>query len=652
MLTQQPPPLAPTAMMPGPYITQGGLPIVPSASITLPAFACTGVLYSAGVSTAVTQVPAIVGPLVGGNGTYWVALHRDPVAAVSGWTRQAGTRYLWTKATTRPALADGVVLALVTVAGGVITQIDDLRVPSSLVREGTYNVTDPLYGGVADDSTDVGPALRAAIAAAIAQRGRVVRLPQGVYALASGIEIPAGVAVRGDGWAPTEQMTSGLTTLPRRGTWLHISAATFEPFSIVGSGTALRDLAFDHDQPVGAPGWAPTIYPYAVTIRAPAGPWFNGDIELNNLLFFKTSHGINQQSVGGQSSARVNMRGIWGQLFTVGIRLEFLADVSRISDVHFWPYWSTESHVMDYQFFNMIGLALLRTDSLMLHNIFVYGANIGLHFFDNSFGPTAGLQATNLAFDVVRLGVYGNQVGTTGLVTNLRTFGSWNGTTVSPNFETATGIVIDKGSVILAVSNFEAGSLGGSAARVQASTSVLLLSNVYCNNFNLGGGGAAALQATAGSLLVGGTQVITTPHGAPSYSGTFLPSLLPALELYDASNGATPAKFLRVRTGSLEVLDAAEVAVLHRLSNTGTPSWPARRGQVQISESATSATVTLTPAEPDTAYFVQLTVILATGTAGSCTVTGVTKATGTFTVAVQAAPGTGKTVIYDWFVYR
>ena len=81
---------------------------------------------------------------------------------------------------------------------------------------------------------------------------------------------------------------------------------------------------------------------------------------------------------------------------------------------------------------------------------------------------------------------------------------------------------------------------------------------------------------------------------------------------------------------------------------------PIRQGQITIANAATSATVTLTPAELDTAYFVQVTPVTTSGApaAGSFTVNGVTKATGTFQVSVLAAPGVGTSVSYDWLIHR
>jgi hypothetical protein len=152
----------------------------------------------------------------------------------------------------------------------------------------------------------------------------------------------------------------------------------------------------------------------------------------------------------------------------------------------------------------------------------------------------------------------------------------------------------------------------------------------------------ATITAAKLPALVAGLSVHT--NGAAS----------PGLQLYDATQGVNPLKVLRVTSGQLQILNATGGAVIQSLSDAGTPGWPARRGQVSIADTATTATVTLTPVEPDTAYFVQLTPVATTGGApvGANTVTGVTKAAGNFQVSVATAPGAGRFVIYDWFVYR
>ena len=83
-----------------------------------------------------------------------------------------------------------------------------------------------------------------------------------------------------------------------------------------------------------------------------------------------------------------------------GIRLEFLADVTRISDVHLWPYWSADENVMKYQDATMFGITGIRIDHLILHNVFILGANVGIQFVTGAAGVSTGFMMSNLIWIV------------------------------------------------------------------------------------------------------------------------------------------------------------------------------------------------------------------------------------------------------------
>ena len=91
-----------------------------------------------------------------------------------------------------------------------------------------------------------------------------------------------------------------------------------------------------------------------------------------------------------------------------------------------------------------------------------------------------------------------------------------------------------------------------------------------------------------------------------------------------------------------------------RMQSPGVPSGPPRSGTAVFTETNNTVTVTLSPVEPDTAYFVQATASSATpgSAAGALTVVGTIKAAGNFQLVLSAAPGAGKTVTYDWLVHR
>src|SRR6267378_7708187 len=105
----------------GAFVVSGCQPAVPSSSLIFGAFACNGyVKGSSGDLTYVTQ-SAVTLTLANVTGTHWLALHHDTSSVVSGWSRRAGSHYLFQQTTAQPAdPAGGVVFAKATVAGGVI----------------------------------------------------------------------------------------------------------------------------------------------------------------------------------------------------------------------------------------------------------------------------------------------------------------------------------------------------------------------------------------------------------------------------------------------------------------------------------------------------------------------------------------------------
>lgn len=63
-----------------------------------------------------------------GNGTYWTLATGDDELVAAGWTRQVGTHFMFKLDGAEPAIPhDSVLLMKVTVAGGVITTVEDYR---------------------------------------------------------------------------------------------------------------------------------------------------------------------------------------------------------------------------------------------------------------------------------------------------------------------------------------------------------------------------------------------------------------------------------------------------------------------------------------------------------------------------------------------
>lgn len=526
--TQQPPPGVTTTtvqrhlatIMPGSYFTAGCILATVPTSASIDLIPCAGVVVAQGQAIPVSQPAATVGPLTGGDGFYWLALHVDTTTVVPGWTRQSGTHYLWAKGDTAPTLVSSALVAKLLVAGGVMTDARDFRTPSSYVRNGTYDVTDPLYGGVADDTTDIGPALQQAVRAAGVQRAARVSIPKGRYALNSSVIVDTGVVIEGARWSPSIAMNQSDRA---EGTFLHIRSTGFRPFVLQHSGAGLTDLAFDHEQPDPAPGWVPVDYDYTIVITHPTVAI--SDITLENLYFYRATRGIAQISVGDVNSGRVHIRQIFGQFFTTGIYLDYLLDITRVYDIHMWPFWSGDANVLGYQAANLASMVIGRCDGCYVENFFSFSSYYGLYFQANAHGGSAGFTGKTIQLDGVNKGVFVDQSGSYGWMVN-----------VGSNPHAGVTGVNSGGLVVFGINNYwtfvnvETVGFDRECVLADGSGNQVVVTNIRCVNFNTGGAGAVGVYASSGSnISLDGYQLIVAhpSHPSPSYGGTFTASMQP-----------------------------------------------------------------------------------------------------------------------------
>lgn len=77
-------------------------------------------------------------------------------------------------------------------------------------------------------------------------------------------------------------------------------------------------------------------------------------------------------------------------------------------------------------------------------------------------------------------------------------------------------------------------------------------------------------------------------------------------------------------------------------------------GAFTVSGASTTATVTLTAPQADTAYYVVCTAVATTGTPGvnACVVIGAAKTVNDFVVTLGTAPGVGNSVTFNWHLRR
>lgn len=92
--------------------------------------------------------------------------------------------------------------------------------------------------------------------------------------------------------------------------------------------------------------------------------------------------------------------------------------------------------------------------------------------------------------------------------------------------------------------------------------------------------------------------------------------------------------------------------ILATAANNRTLAWDS--GSVTISDASTGDTVTLSPAQANASYIVLMQVRAFTGSPplGATQVIGKSYAAGNFSFTVNAAPGVGNSVTFDWVLVR
>lgn len=220
-------------------------------------------------------------------------------------------------------------------------------------------------GAKADGVTDDTAALQAALNAAT---GQTLSLPAGRYRLAGSLNLPARTVLRG---ADTGVASSHGTVL------LSSFGAGREdgPGCVVMQpGSVLESLAIEYPEQVSE--GEPTQYPYAIT-GAPS-------VRIEKLFLLNPYQGINLDF------CHLNqVRDVWGEPLRTGISVDHCSDISRIENIHFWPYYthakpSLRQWVQDHGVAFQFG----RSDWQFCSASFAYGYHTGFRFYTST--PAAG----------------------------------------------------------------------------------------------------------------------------------------------------------------------------------------------------------------------------------------------------------------------
>lgn len=329
--------------------------------------------------------------------------------------------------------------------------------------------------GVANDA----PAIQAAINA-LGSTGGVVNLGARTYRLASPIVVETGaVRLMGQGFNEGGN--------PGAGTWLTVDQTSFTPFtfsSTAARGSAVMNLAVrqTHGAAQNA-SWAPTAYDWFFRVENCLG-----GVDFDNILLSGVNRGIFVRNSG-----RTDLRRIRGQVFTAGIEIDEAFDVVRLMNIHFWPFWSSNDHVVRWQQANGDAMIFRRVDGVFVDQSFVLGYRTMFRFSSSAAGHTQKFSIGQAYADFVRHGVLVEANGTDGQIDSMTVqceIFNANGAPVAGS----VGIMVDANSSRVQIASLRVDDAEDNAIRLEQHSNHLDIGALRVVNFNLRANGASAIH--------------------------------------------------------------------------------------------------------------------------------------------------------------
>jgi hypothetical protein len=293
--------------------------------------------------------------------------------------------------------------------------------PSASTAPGHYDIT--LAGAVAGGQADCTAAIQAELNRA-AKNGGTVRVPAGVYAVKGTLTIPANVTLEGETAFVNTLRRSGKPITEMKGSILLAYAGRGQekgtPFvTLDGDNSAIKGVTifYPESDKTTVP---PVPYPPCIASREHMENVAVIDCLLVNPytgLRFKNTH-------------RFFVRNVMGYPIRLGLYVDFCADISRIENVHFWPFDTDYKPENPYcQWINLNGVAFEfgRTDWQYVRDTFCFGYGIGYHFIDEGTGGCNG-SFTTIGADCCRRALVADQIQPYGLqIVNGEFVGRWAG---------------------------------------------------------------------------------------------------------------------------------------------------------------------------------------------------------------------------------
>jgi hypothetical protein len=346
------------------------------------------------------------------------------------------------------------------------------------------------FGARGNCSTDDSAAFQAA-----GNTGAPVRIGNGHFLINTGVAFSGLVRFTGIGFT-TAGLADGVCGTDK-GSYLVTTATSTSAVTLNGlgpSGSQFKNFAVIETQPSPGGGWAPTVYQPFFTLNSTSNP-------LTDVSFDQIGAGAIYDLIAGQgNAARLVVDNLWGQVFHTALFVDDAQDTSSAHDWHLWPYWSSDSNVLNWQYAHSLPIRFLRQDGFQGDNIFIFGAKACIDLAANTTevaGGPSGIQFGNVWCDAGMYAVWieASPIGGASIaISHLRAGG-----------ETVAGTPIAGGNTIEVDGQSATISIGDILDNVRAGSVLNLTNNAVGSIINIGSIQVQNGFNFAGSVACGGT---------------------------------------------------------------------------------------------------------------------------------------------------
>ena len=357
----------------------------------------------------------------------------------------------------------------------------------------------PDWFKTAADGMDDAPSIQRAINALCGAHIGTLHFYARGYNINSTISQPCAIRWVGQGWQEPIGGEGPRVAVPGLGTWFRIGTdfigSGLNVITLTGNanGSEFRDIGFYEVQPAPAASWSPSAYAWVILAQN-----INGAIFIRHVMMLAVTYGILADIVN-----RPDIDGLWGQAFLTLLKIQHCYDIARVTDVHSWPFWTSNANVLVYQQTNLTSLVLGRVDGIQLDRIFGLAQLAMIQSVPDVVesgqpgGVATKIQAGSITADFTKYPIWvtSGATGVTAQIGNLETQGeTWNATT---SLTGAVAIEID-GQAMIQIGNLQTQFTDSSVLRMDnARVGSTINIGAQSSDFRFASTTTAYLDATA-----------------------------------------------------------------------------------------------------------------------------------------------------------